>query len=285
MKLSKKDIVRIIPKLDIKNGLLIKGINLEGLRILGDPFEFAKFYYKCGADEIIYLDNVATLYGTNNLTNFISRTAKNLFLPLTVGGGIRCVNDAREMFQNGADKICINSQFIKDPKFIEKCVKIFGSSNTVATIEAIKVKENYFISSSNGRDLVKIDPCKWANFLERQGVGEILLTCVNNEGLMNGFDVKLIKKISNSLKIPVLAHGGAGNFNHILNLVEKTKVSGVVLSSILHYAAAPSLKINFKYNGVGNTEYLDSLKLVKKSENTILKLKKFLKSKNINVRL
>jgi cyclase len=281
----KKEVIRIIPKLDIKNGLLIKGINLEGLRILGDPFQFAKHYYSCGADEIIYLDNVATLYGTNNLSNFVSRTSKNSFIPLTVGGGIRSIRDIKEMFKSGADKVCLNSQLIKNPKFVKKCIKIFGSSNTVAIVEAIKINNSYFISYSNGRDLVKIDPLKWSKFLENEGVGELIITCVNKEGLMEGFDISLIKKISNSLKIPVLAHGGAGNFQHVYDVIKKTNIAGVVLSSLLHYQTASFLKKKFKKKIVGNTHFLENLKQSNSFTNIIKKLKKFLNKKGINVRL
>ena len=281
----KKEVIRIIPKLDIKNGLLIKGINLEGLRILGDPFLFAKHYYDCGADEIIYLDNVATLYGTNNLSNFISKTSKNSFIPLTVGGGIRSINDIKEMFKSGADKVCLNSQFIKNPKFIKKCIKIFGSSNTVAIVEAVKIKDKYFISHSNGRDLVKINPVKWSKFLENEGVGELIITCVNNEGLMEGFDIQLIKDISSSLQIPVLAHGGAGNFKHIYDVIKKTNISGVVLSSILHYQTASFLKKKFKRKIIGNTFFLDNLKQSNSFNNIIKNLKYYLSRKRVNVRL
>lgn len=281
----KKEVIRIIPKLDIKNGLLIKGINLEGLRILGDPFLFAKHYYDCGADEIIYLDNVATLYGTNNLSNFISKTSKNSFIPLTVGGGIRSINDIKEMFKSGADKVCLNSQFIKNPKFIKKCIKIFGSSNTVAIVEAVKIKDKYFISHSNGRDLVKINPVKWSKFLENEGVGELIITCVNNEGLMEGFDIQLIKDISNSLQIPVLAHGGAGNFKHIYDVIKKTNISGVILSSILHYQTASFLKKKFKRKIIGNTFFLDNLKQSNSFNNIIKNLKYYLSRKRVNVRL
>lgn len=280
-----KNIIRIIPKLDIKNGLLIKGINLEGLRILGDPFDFAKFYYQCGADEIIYIDNVATLYGTNNLTNFISRTAKESFIPLTVGGGIRSLKDIKSILNAGADKVCINSKFITDPSFIKKCVKIYGSSNTVALIETVKIGEKYFISSSNGRDLHKENPVNWAKFLENEGVGEILVTCVNNEGIMSGFDIEIIKKISKSIRVPVLAHGGGGKFEHIVEVIKKTNISGVVLSSFLHYSAAPKFKKNLKFNTIGNTEYLDSLKFERLVENKIYKIKKILLKNKINVRL
>ncbi len=281
----KKEVIRIIPKLDIKNGLLIKGINLEGLRILGDPFLFAKHYYDCGADEIIYLDNVATLYGTNNLSNFISKTSKNSFIPLTVGGGIKSIYDIKEMFKSGADKVCLNSQFIKNPKFIKKCIKIFGSSNTVAIVEAVKIKDKYFISHSNGRDLVKINPLKWSKFLENEGVGELIITCVNNEGLMEGFDIQLIKDISSSLQIPVLAHGGAGNFKHIYDVIKKTNISGVVLSSILHYQTASFLKKKFKRKIIGNTFFLDNLKQSNSFNNIIKNLKYYLSKKRVNVRL
>ena len=281
----KKEVIRIIPKLDIKNGLLIKGINLEGLRILGDPFLFAKHYYDCGADEIIYLDNVATLYGTNNLSNFISKTSKNSFIPLTVGGGIKSIYDIKEMFKSGADKVCLNSQFIKNPKFVKKCIKIFGSSNTVAIVEAVKIKDKYFISHSNGRDLVKINPLKWSKFLENEGVGELIITCVNNEGLMEGFDIQLIKDISSSLQIPVLAHGGAGNFKHIYDVIKKTNISGVVLSSILHYQTASFLKKKFKRKIIGNTFFLDNLKQSNSFNNIIKNLKYYLSKKRVNVRL
>ena len=170
-----KKFIRIIPKLDIKNGLLIKGINLEGLRVLGDPYDFAKFYYECGADEICYVDNVATLYGTNDLKKFISRTAKDLFVPMTVGGGIRSVEDIRQILSYGADKVCLNSQLIKTPNLILKAKKIFGSSTLCAIVETIKIDNNYFISCSNGRDLVRKDPLSWAQNLEDLGIGEIFL--------------------------------------------------------------------------------------------------------------
>ena len=234
--------IRIIPKLDIKNGLLIKGINLEGLRVLGDPYDFAKFYYECGADEIFYLDNVATLYGTNNLTKFVTRTSKNLYVPLTAGGGIKNVDDIKQLLKSGADKITINSQIIKNPNIIIKAKKIFGSSTLSAIIEVVKIKSKYFISYSNGRDLINKDPIKWAKFLEKIGVGELIVTSVNYEGLGNGFDINIIKKISNSVNIPVIAHGGAGNFKHVLDVIKQTKISGVAVSSLLHYACVSYFK-------------------------------------------
>ena len=279
----KKRFIRIIPKLDIKNGLLIKGVNLEGLRVLGDPYDFAKFYYECGADEICYVDNVATLYGTNNLSKFISRTVKNLFIPMMVGGGIRSVEDIRNALSFGADKVCLNSQIIKTPNLITVAKKVFGSSTLCAIIETIKIDSNYYISSSNGRDLIKKSPVTWARQLEDLGVGEIFLTSVNKEGLKSGFDIGSIEKISSKLKIPVIAHGGAGNFDDIKKLIQNTNIDGVAISSLLHYPAAPYFIKNFK--NIGNTHYLQKLKKETKKINIIKNLKNFLKKNKINVRI
>ena len=171
--MKNKNFIRIIPKLDIKNGMLIKGINLEGLRVLGDPFNFARYYYENLADEICYIDNVATLYGTNNLSNFISDTAKNIFIPISVGGGIKTIDDVKRIFNAGADKICINSAAIEKPKFISKIARIFGSANITIIIEYIKIDNKYFITKSTGRDTVRIDPIKWAKIVEKEGAGEI----------------------------------------------------------------------------------------------------------------
>ena len=278
-----KKFIRIIPKLDIKNGLLIKGINLEGLRVLGDPYDFAKFYYECGADEICYVDNVATLYGTNDLKKFISRTAKDLFVPMTVGGGIRSVEDIRQILSYGADKVCLNSQLIKTPNLILKAKKIFGSSTLCAIVETIKIDNNYFISCSNGRDLVRKDPLSWAQNLEDLGIGEIFLTSVNKECLKNGFDINIVEKISDKLKIPVIAHGGAGNFNHVKKIIKDTNIDGVAISSLFHYEAAPYFIKNLKK--IGNTHYLQTLKKKRKKINLIKDLKKFLRKNQINVRL
>ena len=280
-----KNIIRIIPKLDIKNGLLIKGINLEGLRVIGNPYEFANFYYECGADEIAYVDNVATLYGTNNLQKFIKNTAKNIFIPLSVGGGIRSIKDIEEILKNGADKICINSAAIDNPKFITEASKRFGSANISSIIVVIKIKKSYFISKSNGRDLIKMNPVDWAKKVEEMGSGEIFLTSVNKEGLKSGFDIEIIKKIAENVSIPVIAHGGAGNFMDIYNVIKSTSISGVSISGLFHYAFIRHSKSIIK-RSIGNYEFLNSIKKHKKKpENLILKLKKFLNKKKINVRM
>ena len=147
--MKNKNFIRIIPKLDIKNGMLIKGINLEGLRVLGDPFNFAKYYYENHADEICYIDNVATLYGTNNLSSFISQTAKNIFIPISVGGGIRKIQDIERIFKAGADKVCINSAVIDNPKFLHQASRIFGSANITVVIEYVKIDNKYLLDNYN----------------------------------------------------------------------------------------------------------------------------------------
>ncbi len=274
--------IRIIPILDIKNGLLIKGINFEGLRVLGNAKDFAKLYYSQGADEICYQDSVATLYGTNNLIKFVSESAKNVFVPLSVGGGIRSINDASLMFKAGADKIIVNSAAIDNIKLLKKASKIFGSSNITVIIQAIKINNKYFISKSNGRDLVKIDPVQWAQKVEENGAGEIIITSVNHEGLKKGFDIPLTKKIVEKVSSPVIAHGGAGNIKHIYDIIKYTNISGVGVASMLHYEAIKFLpKVKTK---IGNTTYLKSIKKITKPENIIQKIKNFLKEKNIPIR-
>jgi imidazole glycerol-phosphate synthase subunit HisF len=280
----KKQPIRIIPKLDIKNGLLIKGINLEGLRVLGDPFNFASEYYNQGADEICYLDNVATLYGTNNLSKFISKTAKDIHIPISVGGGIRTFHDIENALVNGADKICLNSKIIDSPIFLKKACRLFGSSNITAIIETTLIEGKYFITKSNGRDLINMDPITWAKKIEDLGAGEIFLTCVHKEGLKSGFDIKIVKKICNSVKLPVIAHGGAGSFSDILNIIQHSKVSGVAISGLFHYPTCVDFPIPKIITG--NLEFLKRYKDENKKFNIkiIKKLKNYLRRNNIEIR-
>ena len=282
MNLIKKTF-RIIPKLDIKNGLLVKGINLEGLRVLGLPSNFSKKYYLDNADEIIYLDAVASNYGTNSLNKFVTETAKNLFIPLIVGGGIRTLAEIQRTLESGADKICINSAAIENISIISDASKKYGCSTIISIIEAVKIDNDYFIAKSNGRDLAKINPIDWAKKLEDNGAGEILLTCVNNEGLQKGFDLDLISKISKRVNIPVIANGGAGNFNDIYELANNTNADGVAISSLFHYSTYrlfPMIKTT-----IGNLDFLKSKNSHKMNKNIIKDLKKFLIKKKINIRI
>ena len=252
-----KKIIRIIPKLDIKNGNLIKGVNLEGLRVLGDPILFAQNYYNQGADEIVYVDNVATLYGTNNLTKFVKKRLKK-FYSIDCGWWYQNFSNIEQMLKNGADKISINSAAIDNLKIIKNASKVFGRSTIVSNIECVKIKNKYYISKSNGRDLIKIDPVTWAKKLEDNGIGEIFLTSVNSEGLKNGFDINITKKVSDNVKVPVITHGGAGNFQHVLNVIKNTNVSGVSLSSLFHYDVFTNFPFNKKV--IGNYHFLENSK-------------------------
>tara|TARA_B100001123_G_C15186925_1_gene977692 strand:+ start:423 stop:1268 length:846 start_codon:yes stop_codon:yes gene_type:complete len=277
-----KNPIRIIPFLDIKNGLLIKGINLEGLRVLGKASNFSNHYYKNGADEICYIDNVATLYGTNNLSKFISETANNVFIPLSVGGGIKTLEDIKKMLSAGADKVCINSAAIDNISLLKQASRIFGSANITIVIQSIKINNKYYISKSSGRDLIKINSIDWAQKVEDNGAGEIILTSVNNEGLKKGFDIDLTNKVCEKVNIPVIAHGGAGTFKNIYEVIKYTDISGVGLASILHYEALnyfPKLETK-----IGNTNFLQNFNKVKKKRNLILEIKNYLKSKKIKIR-
>ena len=168
---------RIIARLDIKGPNLVKGIHLEGLRVLGKPEDFAKYYYETGADELMFMDVVASLYGRNGLTEIISKTAKEIFIPLTVGGGIKTIEDIKMTLRAGADKVSINTAAIKNPNFIKEASREFGSSTIVATIEAIKERNGeYFAFVDNGRDYTGIEVIKWAKKLEELGAGELVIT-------------------------------------------------------------------------------------------------------------
>lgn len=274
--------IRIIPKLDIKNDLLIKGINLEGLRVLGKPYDFAKKYYDMGADEIVYVDNVATLYGTNDLSKFISFTAKNIFIPLSVGGGLRSLKDIENVLIRGADKVCINSAALENKNFIKQASRKFGTSNITVIIEVLKIKDRYVITKSNGRDIVDLDPITWAKIVQDLGAGEIFLTCVHAEGLKMGFDVEIIKKIAKKVSIPVIAHGGAGSFQDVLEVIKKTNISGVAISSLFHYnCIIPEKNVKIK---IGNLDFLSKLEKRKKNKNIIKELKLYLKKNKVKLR-
>jgi len=275
---------RIIPRLDIKNGLLVKGINLEGLRVLGNPFDFAKKYYLDGADEICYVDIVSSLYGTKNLSKFIKKTAESNFIPLIVGGGIKNLTDIKEILSNGADKICLNSALIKNIQLLKLASKKFGSSTITVIVEITKINNRLFITSNNGRELHYINPYDWIKKLQDQGAGEIIITSVVDEGLNKGFSPKILDNLSKILKIPFLIHGGLGNKDHIYNIAKNSSASGVLISSLFHYNYLYSSNFNFK-NKIGNFDYISNTTRFINKKNLFLEIKNFLKKKKINVRL
>jgi cyclase len=275
---------RIIPRLDIKNGLLIKGINLEGLRVLGNPLDFAKQYYQDGADELCYVDIVSSLYGTKNITKFIRETSQSNFIPLTAGGGIKSVNDIEEILRSGADKICLNSALFKNIKLLGSAAKKFGSSTITAIIEITKIKDKLFITFNNGRELSYINPLEWIKKLQDQGAGEIIITSVTDEGLNQGYNLKILETLSKIIKIPFLLHGGFGNKEHIYHAAKNSTASGVLISSLFHYNYLNCSNYNFKKNRIGNVDFIVN-EPKKKKRNYFLEIKKFLKKRNINVRL
>jgi cyclase len=226
---------RIIARLDIKNNYVIKGINLEGLRKVGEPINLAKSYYDQGIDEIVFMDAVASLYDRNNLLNIIELACKDVFIPITIGGGIRSINDIDFALKAGADKITINTQAIKNPNFIKDASRIYGSQCIVGSIEAKKRGNSWEAYINYGREQTGVDVVDWACKLEDLGIGELLITSVDKEGTKKGFELDLIDQICNKLNIPVIVSGGAGNLKQITELLKLDRVSGVALASILHY--------------------------------------------------
>ena len=256
--------IRIIPRLDIKGTNLVKGIHLEGLRVLGDPEYFAHEYYKMGADELIYQDVVASLYQRNSILDQIHKVNKKIFIPLSVGGGIRKIIDIKKILSAGADKVVINTAAIKNPDFITKAARIFGSSTIVVSIEVCKEKDgNYYAFTDNGREQTGKNVFVWAKEVEKRHAGEILLTSIDREGTGSGFDENLVKKIANDSKIPIIAHGGAATSKNIIDIFNNTKSSAVAISSMLHYNLIDKEKKNVIYSDTGNLNFIKSGKKFK----------------------
>ncbi len=226
---------RIIARLDVKNEFVIKGIHLEGLRKIGDPNLLAKKYYESGADEIIIMDAVASLYGRNGLFQIIERACQEVFIPITIGGGIRKIDDIEKALFAGADKIAINTEAILNPNFISEATRIYGSQCIIGSIEAKKRGDKWEAYINNGREETSIDAIEWARKLEGLGAGEIFITSIDNEGTKKGFDIELIKIISKLVGIPVIGCGGAGSVSDISKAFKETNCSGLAVASVLHY--------------------------------------------------
>ncbi len=255
--MSEDRVVRIIPKLDVKGPHLVKGIHLEGLRALGFPEDFSKRYYQEGADELIFQDVVASLFERNNLKDIISQTAKDMFIPLTVGGGLRSIDDIKNTLRAGADKVSINTAALKNPAFIKEAAMEFGSSTIVTTIETIKQKDGtYKCFTDNGREYTDVNAVEWAQEIEDLGAGEIMITSVDNEGRGDGFDIEITKMICDAVSIPVIAHGGAGDYEAIERVIKETDVTGVALASMLHYDFIKTYERDFSKETEGNFEFM-----------------------------
>jgi cyclase len=251
--------VRIIPRLDIKGPNLVKGIHLEGLRVLGRPERFARLYYEHGADELLYMDVVASLYGRNNLLDIVSRTAREIFIPLTVGGGLRTLDDIKEALRAGADKVSINTAAIGSPELVREAAHRFGSSTIVVSIEAIRMPDGrYEAYTDNGRERTGVDALEWAVRAAELGAGELLVTSIDREGTGKGFDLELTRAIAQSVSIPVIACGGAGRLGHVYDVVVEGKADAVCLASVLHYHAIKHELTHDDVSSEGNTEHLRS---------------------------
>jgi cyclase len=229
--------IRLIARLDIKGPNLIKGIHLEGLRVVGNPQAFARRYYEEGADELIYMDIVASLYGRNSLKDIVSRTARDVFIPLTVGGGVRSVDDVRELLRAGADKVAVNTAAIRRPELITEVSRAFGSQCMVLSIEAKRrAGGGWEAFTDNGREHTGLSVVDWARRGTELGAGEIMVTSVDQEGTRRGFDVELVKAVSDAVTVPVIASGGMGTVDHLVDVCERGGADAVAMADALHYS-------------------------------------------------
>lgn len=251
-------VTRIIPRLDIKGPNLVKGIHMEGLRVLGRPEQFARYYYENGADELFYMDAVASLYERNSLEDIIERTARTIFIPLTVGGGLRSVDDIRRVLRAGADKVSINTAAVRDPNLIREASLRFGSSTIIVSIEAIRLKGGtYEAYTDYGRESTGVDAFEWAQRAVELGAGELMVTSIDREGTGKGFDLELTRKIAEAVPVPVIASGGAGKVSHVSEVIFEARADAVSVASLLHYNFIHYCRYQKSdFCEEGNTEFL-----------------------------
>ena len=228
--------MRIIARLDIKNENVIKGINFEGLRVVGKPNNLAKKYYKEGADELIYSDCVASLYGRNNLSGLVKEAVKDIFIPITVAGGVRSEKDADLLMKNGSDKLAINTELFKNPEVGSILIKKYGSQSIMLSIQAKKISSTSWEAYINfGRDKTNMSVMEWIKKMSSYNFGEVLITSIDADGLSSGFDVELYEKVSKIINVPIIACGGFGKLEHIKELYNHTKIDAISISTALHY--------------------------------------------------
>ncbi|HDM37832.1 MAG TPA: imidazole glycerol phosphate synthase subunit HisF [Candidatus Omnitrophica bacterium] len=247
---------RIIPCLDVKDGRVVKGVRFLNLRDAGSPAEAAKRYEEQKADELVFLDITASYEMRKTMLDVVKKTAECVFIPFTVGGGIKTIEEIRQLLKAGCDKVSINTQAVKNPEFIKKASKRFGSQCIVVAIDAKKKVAGWEVYINGGRTPTGIDAIEWAKEVESYGAGEILLTSMDYDGTQAGYDIELTKRVSESVNIPVIASGGAGELGHIYEVLTKGKADAALCASIFHYK---------KY--------------------TVKQVKKYLKEKGVVVRL
>ena len=246
---------RIIPCLDVKDGRVVKGINFLNLIDAGDPVEQAKHYSNNGADEICFLDISASLENRDTMVNVVEKTANEVFIPLTVGGGISSVENIQALLKAGADKVSINSAAIKKPSIIKEASEYFGNQCIVVAVDAKKHNNDWFVYSHGGTKKTDLLALNWIEKVQNFGAGEILLTSMDKDGTKSGFDNELLSKVSEFLKIPLIASGGVGSLNHFYDGVVKGKADALLAASVFHF-----------------------------NEISIKEVKKYLKEKNVNIR-
>ena len=247
---------RIIPCLDVKNGRVVKGINFLDLVDAGDPVKQASYYSQNGADEICFLDISASLENRNTMVNIVHKTAEEVFIPLTVGGGISSIQNIRSLLKAGADKVSINSAAIKNQRIIQESAEHFGSQCIVVAVDVKKIENDWIVFSHGGTINTNINALKWLEKIQKLGAGEILLTSMDKDGTKSGFDIELLKVATNILQIPVIASGGVGTKEHFFEGVSEGGASALLAASVFHF-----------------------------NEFSIKEVKQFLSDKNIKVRL
>ncbi|MEC8520523.1 MAG: imidazole glycerol phosphate synthase cyclase subunit [Actinomycetota bacterium] len=228
--------VRLIARLDVKGPNLIKGVHLEGLRKVGSPVDFASRYYEEGIDEILVMDVVASLYGRSQLLDIVKATAGRVFVPLTVGGGVRSVDDFEALLRSGADKVAVNTAATREPKLIEDLARRFGSQSVVLSVEALQTSpQKWEAMTDNGRERSGRDVLEWVVEATERGAGEVLVTSIDREGTRTGFDVRLVDAVTHAVSTPVVASGGMGRISDLVSLAKSTDVTGIAMADVLHF--------------------------------------------------
>ena len=227
---------RIIPCLDVKDGRVVKGVNFVNLTDVGDPVDSARAYYEAGCDELVFLDITATSDNRETTVDMVRRVADQVFIPFTVGGGIRSVEDMNKMLKAGADKVAVNSSALANPQLIADCAQKFGNQCVVAAIDAKKMADgSWHVFVSGGRKDTGRDLIQWAQEVVALGAGEILLTSMDKDGTKSGFDLEMLNRVAEVVDVPIIASGGAGNIEDIVEVFEKTTVTGALAASIFHF--------------------------------------------------
>tara|TARA_B100000963_G_scaffold344182_1_gene346783 strand:- start:484 stop:1314 length:831 start_codon:yes stop_codon:yes gene_type:complete len=273
---------RVISRLDVKNGVLVKGINLEGLRSLGDPEYFVDLYYKEKIDEIHFQDVVATLYNRDVLFGIIEKISKKVFVNVSSGGGIKNIEDVDRLLRIGVDKVVLNSAAVKNPSLLKDLVRIYGASTIAVSIDVANINNKYEVLIETGRERTGLELNYWIDKVQRLGVGEIILTEISSEGKNHGFNLKLYEEMRRKIDVQLVAHGGAGPLDNLVDLFKICNLDAVSIASLFHYNYMKPNK-NEKLKGSNLFSQLHSQQ--QKSGLSIVDLKKHLVSKGIKIRL